>query len=46
VGIMLHVAEIEALIRKGYLEPDQRENTEALETAVCALLHEVLIEAA
>ena len=29
VGILLHVTEIEALVRKGYLQPDQCENTEA-----------------
>ena len=35
VGIMLHVTEIEALLRKGYLPPDQRENIRALQIAVC-----------
>ena len=42
VGILLHVTEIEALVRKGYLQPHQRENTEALQAAVCDLLAQAL----
>jgi hypothetical protein len=42
VGVLLHVTEIEALVRKGYLQPDQRENTEALQAAVCDLLAQAL----
>ena len=42
VGILLHVTEIEALVRRGYLQPDQRENTEALQAAVCNLLAQAL----
>jgi len=38
VGILLHVTEIKALVRKGYLQPDQCENTKALKAAVCDLL--------
>ena len=38
VGILLHVTEIDALVQKGYLQPHQRENTEALQAAVCDLL--------
>jgi putative ABC transport system substrate-binding protein len=39
VGILLHVTEIEALVRKGYLQPDQCENTEALQAAVDRILN-------
>jgi hypothetical protein len=46
VGILLHVTEIEALVRKGYLPADQREYTEALQAAVCDLLAHVLIDSA
>ena len=42
VGVLLHVTEIEALVRKGYLQSGQRENTEALQAAVCDLLVQVL----
>jgi hypothetical protein len=42
VGVLLHVTEIEALIRKEYLQPDQRENTDALQAAVCDLLAQAL----
>ena len=42
VGIQLHVTEIEALVRKGYLPPDEREDTWALQIAVSELLDHVL----
>ncbi len=42
VGIMLHVTEVEALVRKGYLPADKRNDIWALETAVHELLYEVL----
>ena len=46
VRIMLHVTEIEALIRKGYLSQDDREDTWALQTAVCDLLFQALGDSA
>jgi hypothetical protein len=46
VGILLHVTEIEALVRKGHLESDQRENIEALQCAVCDLLAQALEDSA
>jgi len=46
VSIQLLVTEIEALVRKGYLPPDQRENTEALQIAVCDLLFQALGDSA
>ena len=42
VGILLHVTEIEALVRKGYLLPDQREDSWALQFAVLELLGNAL----
>ena len=42
MGILLRVTEIEALIRKGHLPPDQGENTEALQIAICDLLQQAL----
>jgi len=46
VGILLHVTEIEALIRKGYLPPEERESTEALQIAVHDLLAEAVRDSA
>ena len=46
VGIMLHVTEIEALVRKGYLPPDEREDIWALQTAVHDLLDKTLNDSA
>ena len=42
VGIMLHATEIEALVRKGYLPPEERKNIWALQTAVHDLLDKTL----
>ncbi len=42
VGIMLHVTEVEALVRKGYLSADKRNDIWALQAAVHELLYEVL----
>jgi hypothetical protein len=41
VRMLLHATQIEILIQKGYLDPDQRENTEALQGAVSDLLFEL-----
>jgi hypothetical protein len=41
VSITLHVTEIEALIRRGYLDPDGRENNEYLPGAISNLLHDL-----
>jgi hypothetical protein len=38
VGILLHATEIQALVRKGFLEADQRESTEAVQNAICDLV--------
>ena len=46
VGIMLQVTEIEALVRKGYLPPEERENIWALQTAVHELLDKTLNDSA
>jgi hypothetical protein len=42
VEIMLRVTEIEALVRKGHLPPNERENIWALQTAVHDLLDKTL----
>jgi hypothetical protein len=46
VEIMLRVTEIEALVRKGYLPPEERENIWALQTAVHDLLYKTLNDSA
>ena len=46
VEIMLRVTEIEALVRKGYLPPEERENIWALQTAVHDLLDKTLNDSA
>ena len=43
MSIMLHVTEIDALVRKGYLPPDEREDIWALQIAICELLDQVLL---
>ena len=43
VRIMLHVTEIDALVRKGYLPRDEREDIWALQIAICDLLDQVLL---
>lgn len=42
VGILLHVTEIEALIRKGYLDQKSRDDRGALEFAIDALVWDAL----
>jgi hypothetical protein len=46
VGIMLQVTEIETLVRKGYLPPEERQNIWALQTAVHDLLDKTLNDSA
>jgi hypothetical protein len=45
VRISLHVTEIDDLIRLGHLQREQRENAEALQTAVLSLVYRALDEA-
>ena len=45
VRISLHVTEIDDLIRLGHLQQEQREDAEALQTAVLTLVYRVLDEA-
>ena len=42
VGILLHVTEIEALIRKGYLDQEFRDERSALEFAIDAFVWDAL----
>jgi hypothetical protein len=46
VSILIHTAEIEALIGKGFLQADERESTEALQIAVQSLLTELMFDSA
>jgi hypothetical protein len=43
VGILLRVTEIDATVRKGYLPNYDREDTWALQIAICNLLDQVLL---
>ena len=45
VRVSLHVTEIDGLIRLGRLQQEQREDAEALETAVLTLLYRALDDA-
>jgi len=42
VLIPLHVTKIDALIRKGFLQKDRREDSEAVQNAICDLLAQAL----
>ncbi len=42
VRILVHPAEIEALVAKGYLAFDERENTEAVQFAISGLLTQLV----
>ncbi len=42
VGILAHPAEIEALVAKGYLALEDRENIEALQFAISGLLTQLV----
>ena len=42
VRILVHRAEIEALVAKGYLAPEERDNTEALQFAISGLLTQLV----
>jgi hypothetical protein len=42
VRIQVHVTEIEALIRKGYLDPKCRDDRDAIEFAIGAFVDDVL----
>ncbi len=46
VDIMLHVTEIEALVRKGYLPADERNDIWAHQIAIHELLRQVLNDSA
>jgi len=42
VRIQVHVTEIEALIRKGYLDPKSRDDCDAVESAIGAFVDDAL----
>jgi hypothetical protein len=44
-NIQLHVTEIDALVRKGYLENENRDNQIAVQAALDAFVSDALFEA-